>query len=409
MAALLSSDIDGRNFQRKDALVEHRDDCLRMGIKILPPDINQSMLDFAVIDGQIRFGLSAIKACGGEAVQQILDARKSGGKFRDFLDFCERVDVARVNRAMLETLIKSGAFDGWGAARAQLMALIDRALTAGAAVASDRRQGQKNLFDDLEETAQDRPAMELPNIPEWNEREKVFFEKEVLGFFLTSHPLDRVKDELARYCTHTTDQLPELRDRTEVHVGGLIGSIKCSHVKKARSESEPTKFANFDLEDTRGAVRCILWPNDYEKYGSLIEADTIRVLRGFVDRRGGGDEINLIVNEVLQLEDMESKCARSVTIHLDETYSTARLKELRDVARAFPGSCELLFELALRDGERVSLKSHSVRVDSCHEFRQRVQELISPGHVEISFEVPKAKSNPPGYDAHRPIRRRLPR
>src|SRR6185369_5488286 len=167
MAALLSGDIQGRNFQKKDSLVEHMEDCDRMGIEVVPPDVNRSDVDFSVGDGKIFFGLAAIKGCGGSAGEAIMTARKSGGSFRDLYDFCERVDPAGASRATIEALIKSGAFDKLGAKRAQLDAIIDRAVQSGASLAADRKSGQKSLFGGDDDTAAAKPGASLPDIPEW--------------------------------------------------------------------------------------------------------------------------------------------------------------------------------------------------------------------------------------------------
>ena len=245
MAALLSGDIPGRNFQRKDALVEHLEDCQRMDIEVVPPNVNTSEVDFAVSGRQIFFGLSAIKGCSN-AAGAIFAARKADGPFVDLFDFCERVEPTACNRAAIETLIKSGAFDFTGAKRAQLMAVVDRALQAGAAKIADRRSGQKNLFDEVAEEEVSAQPVSLPEIPEWDEREKLLFEKEVLGFYLTSHPLAEYEQTLGTYCSHTTAELSELSDKTEVMVGGMLSSIKLAHVRKAR-EGSGTKYANFDL------------------------------------------------------------------------------------------------------------------------------------------------------------------
>ena len=165
MAALLSSDIPGRNFKRKDSLVEHLEDCQRQQLAVLPPDVNGSGADFTVAEGKIRYGLSAIKACGGAAAGAIADERARGGNYASLFDFCERLDAGTVNRAAVESLVKAGAFDSLGGRRAQLFAALDRALQAGSAAASDRRSGQKNLFGgDEDQSAEAAPAT-CPTFP----------------------------------------------------------------------------------------------------------------------------------------------------------------------------------------------------------------------------------------------------
>ena len=145
MAALLSGDIPGRNFKSKDSLVEHLEDCQRMDVEVVPPDVNRSDVDFAVAGGKILFGLSAIKGCGSGAAEAIVAARRLDGAFTSLFDFCERVDPQACGRAAIETLMKAGAFDSLGAKRSQLMAAIDRAMQSGAAVLADRQSGQRGL------------------------------------------------------------------------------------------------------------------------------------------------------------------------------------------------------------------------------------------------------------------------
>ncbi len=318
MAALLSGDIPARNFKRKDSLVEHLEDCQRMNIEVVPPDVNSSFVDFAVRDGKILFGLSAVKGCGGDASAAIVAAREAEGPFRDLFDFCERVEVSGCNKSTIETLIKAGAFDSLGARRSQLAAVVERALQAGASMAADRRAGQQSLFGMEEDDEAGDVAAALPDVPEWHERERLLMEKEVLGFYLSSHPLAEHATTLRTYCSHKTTELTEIRDRTEVLVGGMLSSIKTSHVRKVRENNPHTKYAMFDLEDLEGTVRCIVWPEEYAEFGELVSADAILVVRATVDRRGGGDEVNLIINELIPLADLDSRYTRGVVIRIDE-------------------------------------------------------------------------------------------
>jgi len=223
MAALLSGDIPGRNFKRKDSLVEHLEDCRRMNIEVVPPDVNTSRVDFTVAHNEIFFGLSAIKACGGTAAEAIAAARNKDGPFTSLFNFCERVDSSLCNRATVETLIKAGAMDSFSARRSQLAAAVDRAIQAGAAVHADRRAGQMGLFDDVEDDSSNDATANLPDIAEWDERQKLAMEKEVLGYYLSSHPLAEYQDILETYATHSTQQAAALPNKTEVVLGGMIG------------------------------------------------------------------------------------------------------------------------------------------------------------------------------------------
>jgi DNA polymerase-3 subunit alpha len=389
MAALLSGDIPGRNFKRKDSLVEHLEDCERMGIEVVPPDVNTSDIDFTVADGKILFGLSAIKGCGGSAAEAIAAARKSDGPFLDLFDFCERVETSACNRSTIETLIKAGAFDSFGAKRAQLMAIVDRAIQSGASALADRRAGQKSLFDGFGDDEEEEVKVELPDIPEWEEKEKLAMEKEVLGFYLTSHPLAEHERKLRSFCSHATDEIADLPDRAEVILGGMLSAIKLAHVKRVRPGATNTKYANFDLEDTAGVIRCILWPEDFAKMGHLVVPDAILVARGALDRRGG-DEANLIVNELIPLDQLDSKYTVGVRIRIDEAqHGTGALQKVREIVRFYPGDRELHISLTLEDGRKVLIKSNSTRVAVDDEMRNRIIDLLGPASFNYLTAPPK--------------------
>jgi DNA polymerase-3 subunit alpha len=387
MAALLSSDIPGRNFKRKDSLVEHLEDCQRMGVVVLPPDVNRSAADFTVAEGKICYGLSAIKGCGATASGAIAAARAAGGPYRSLFDFCERLDPGTVNRAAVESLIKAGAFDSLGAHRAQLSAAIDRAMQAGVAAATDRRSGQKTLFGgdaDQPETG----VTHLPDMPLWDERERLAGEKEVLGFYLSSHPLAEHEKTLAAYCSHTTVEAAELKNRAEVMLGGMLSAIKFAHTKNPKPGS-PSRYAMFDLEDTQGLIRCIVWPDQFVHYEELIKPDVILVVRGAVDKRPGSEEANLIVNEIIPLDDLPSRCTRGVMIRvLEAEHGAEKLEQLHEILRCYPGNCELQLMLCLADGSRVACKCDALRLALSSEMRSRVDQLLGPGNFRLLAAAP---------------------
>lgn len=388
MAALLSGDIPGRNFKSKDALVEHLEDCKRMEIDVRPPDVNSSDVDFAVADGKIHFGLSAIKGCGGAAGEAIVAARKKGGPFRDIFDFCERVDQAGANKTSLETLIKAGAFDALGGRRSQNTAVIERALQSGAALAADRKSGQKSLFGGFEEETTVAPAASLPDVPEWPDREKAQFEKEVLGFYLSAHPLDEYKRTLATYRSHTTADIPGVSERSEVILGGMIAAIKLAATKNPQP-GKPSRYANFDLEDVDGVIRCIAWPEQYAEVGSLIQNDQVLMVRGSIDRRGG-EEANLIVNELIPLDQLEGRYTSGIVVRISETeHGPDTVAKVREIVRTYPGNSELQLVFVLDDGSRVYMRSHRVRIEVTRELRDRLDDLLGAGNLQLITSPPK--------------------
>ena len=359
MAALLTGDIPDRNFTRKDSLIEHIEDCQRMDIEVVPPSVNTSGVKFTVADGKIFFAMSAIKGCGASAAEAIVVERDTNGPFKDLFDFCERIESSLCNRSSIESLVKSGAMDCFGGHRAQLTACIDRAMQSGAAILADKKSGQKNLFggdDEEEETTE--TVTDMPQVPEWEELETLSNEKEVLGYYLTSHPLAQHQDRLDKFCSHKSSGLGPTKDRDRVTLGGMIASIKHSHVKRVRDPNSPTKYAMFDLEDVDGAVRCILWPNDFADQGHHVQPDAIVLVQGAVDKRGG-DEANLIANKIIPIDQVGQSLTSGIRIQIDQQHhGDEGLKKAYEIIRGYPGNRSLQIELVLEDGMRVQMQSN---------------------------------------------------
>ena len=406
MAALLSSDMPNRNFTRKDSTVEHLEDCTRMKIEVVPPDVNRSEPEFAVAEGRIVFGLAAVKGCGHSAAQAISAARAAAGPFRSLFDFCERVDPGTVNRSTIETLIKAGALDSLPGSprRAQLFGAVDRALQSGAAKAADRRSGQMGMFDDLDDDEDDPAAVNLPDVPEWEERDKLAKEKEVLGFYLSSHPLAEFESTLSTYCSHTTVEAAALSDRTgNVALGGMLSAVKFSHTKNARPGS-PTRYAMFDLEDMAGTMRCIVWPDQFVQYAERVQPDAVVVALGTIDKRGGGDEANLIVNQLLTPDEAKSRFTRGIAIRVSEkAHGEEALDKLQEILRGYPGPCEVQLVVFLGDGTRVGLACERPTVTIDDEMRRRVDDLLGPGNFRLLANSPRpTPARPNGRSGARP-------
>ncbi|TWT36871.1 DNA polymerase III subunit alpha [Posidoniimonas corsicana] len=395
MAALLSGDIPGRNFKSKDSLVEHLEDCTRMNIEVVPPDVNRSFVDFAVREGKILFGLSAIKACGGGAADAVVAEREKNGPFADLFDFCERVDPQACNRATVETLVKAGAFDSFGADRARLMAGVERAMQSGASAQADRKSGQKGLFDDAEDEAADDASADLPEAASWPEKEMLTYEKEVLGFYLSSHPLAEYEQILRTYATHTSKSVNNLEHRSEVVLGGMLAAIKMSHTKNPKP-GMPSKYAMWDLEDLDGIVRCIMWPEQFAQFGDQVVGDAIVGIRAVVDRRPGAEEVNLIINELMPVEELETRFTSGVTITVDEDrHGLEGLKTLREIIRGYPGQMPLKLQLSLAGGDGMAILESGRRVTLEAELRRRVDEHLHPGAFRLVSAPPKPSAPPP--------------
>ncbi len=404
MAALLSSDIPGRNFKKKDALVEHIEDCQRMGVEVMPPDVNRSDVEFAVgghhvghhvpmvVVAKIFYALSAIKGCGAAASAAIVKARQSGGPYHSLFDFCQRLDPSQVNRAAIESLVKAGAFDSLGGRRAQWSAMIDRALQGGASAAADRRSGQKGLFADEEEETVETIIKDLPAVPEWEQKDRLAKEKEVLGFYLSSHPLAEHAKKLRAYCSHTTVEAAALKHRAEVMIGGMIASIKHAHTKNPKPGA-PSRYAMFDLEDTEGMMRCICWPEQFAQFGQLIQPEMICVLRGAIDKRAGSEEANMIINEVIPIGDLEARYTRGILVRVvEEAHGVKKLEMLHEILRGYPGECPFELLLWLADGRKISCRCDTFRIANNPEMRGRVEELLGAENFRLITAKPSASN-----------------
>lgn len=398
MAALLSTDIQGRNFKRKDSLVEHLEDCRRLNIDVVPPDVNRSEAEFGVAEGRVLFGLSAIKGVG-VAGAAIAAERRKNGPYRNLFEFCERLDPTQVNRAAIESLVKAGAFDALGGHRAAWMAGVERALAGAAGKQADRRSGQKGLF--LDDDPDPAAEQTLPEARAWSETEQSAHEKEVLGFYLTSHPLAEHADTLRTYCTHHAAAAAALSGGAEVLVGGIISSIKFSQTRNPRAGSNATKYAMFDLEDESGILRTIIWPEEFARYGERVEPDRVVGIRGTIDKRPGSEEANLIVNELLTLDELAQQYTRGIELTLDERrHQPADVDRLYEVLRGYPGNCTVGFIVRLDDGALVRCVSDHFKVALGPEMRERVEETLGPGYFRTVAAPPT-----PAAGGHRNGRR----
>jgi DNA polymerase-3 subunit alpha len=273
------------------------------------------------------------------------------------------------------------------------MAAIDRAMQSGAAVLADRRSGQRGLFDGGGDDAATATNAALPNLPEFPEKEKLAMEKEVLGFYLTSHPLDQHEATLRTYCSHSSAQLPSLEARTEVWVGGMLAAVRFSHTKKPRPGSTQTKYAMWDLEDLDGIVRCIIWPEQFADFQEKVKADAILAVRATIDRRPGAEEINLIVQELIPLDELSARFSSAVLIRVrEDTHGSEILTSLREIVRGYPGTKLLRLRLDLAEGGSVTLDCTKSAVAIDPELRRRVEELLGPGSFRVIGGAPKASS-----------------
>jgi DNA polymerase-3 subunit alpha len=270
MAALLTSETGNTA-----KVVKYINECRDMGIKVLPPDVNASSLNFTPDKDAIRFGLGAIKNVGAGAVESITKARDEKGGFKSLADFCERVDLGAVNKRMIESFIKAGAMDSLEGTRSQQSAVIDRAMEAGQRIWRDRASGQEDLFGALM-MDEEPPAMVLPKIQDWTSREKLTGEKETIGFYVTGHPLDEYREKVKDLATHDTTTTEGLERGVEVAMCGVITGLQ------RKRNKEQKLWATFVLEDWAGTADCMAFAKVYEDLAKDIVEDKAVLIRGSI-------------------------------------------------------------------------------------------------------------------------------
>jgi DNA polymerase-3 subunit alpha len=394
MAALLSSEADESN--RRDEFLDHLNDARRMGLEILPPDVNSSGVEFTVDGKRLGVGLATIKGIGRRAVEAVVQARNKG-PFRSLFDFCDRIDSRTINKGGVESLIKAGAFDSMGARRAQLMAVLPRALQGGSAAQEDRRRGQKSLFGD-DSAADEAPAAtldSLPDVPEWSADEKLAGEKAVLGFYVSGHPLVRHEQLLATYASHQIAALKELSGQHEVVLGGMISGVKFGTTKKP-SRNGNSRMAKFTFEDLSGHTQCVIFPDDLARHGEFVVDDYVCFLVARINTDSGRDQLEPIVSRIVPLERATEQFSKAVVIKLQSgQHNRNHLELLRDAFRRNPGPAEVYLEVARPEGEQVKLRCES-GVGVSRDLLSEVESIVGSGRIRAAAGGNGARANGTG-------------
>ena len=386
MAALLSCGMES-----SDRITEHVEDARRMGLEVLPPDVNRSDVEFSVVplndeNGEekagITFGLGAVKGLGLSAMHALVEEREAHGPYKDLFDITERVDPQYLNRSALDILIKCGALDSLGPSRAQHAAVTDRAVQAAANKARDAAAGQASLFGEEDEADAPEIAASFPDVPDWTRAVKLAGEKEVFGFYLTSHPLTEAGDVITKFATATTRDLGEAEDGVEVTVGGMVGAIKKARTKKP-SRNGNSDYVMFDFEDAEGCVRCIMWPEEFARQGEKVEQEAVLYVKGKVDRRGR--EPNLIVNRLMTPDEAIKEHTRQLAVKFQKgLHAESDLSRVREILGRYPGETDVV--VLIDTGSAEALNGPDGEADGNPEtaaVRTRYR-LSTPGHLRVS-------------------------
>ena len=344
MAALLTTEKDNT-----DKILEYMTDCRSHGIRVLPPDVNESARDFSVVgDGVMRFGLAAVKNVGDAAIDSVVAVRDEGGPFRSLFDFCDRVDARRANKRVIESLIKCGAFDFTKAPRAALLAALDRAMEMASSRQRDRQTGQSRLFD-MPGACAGGPEPELPDVSEWAERQLLAYEKESLGFYITGHPLAAHEELLAQYATSDTASLSEARDNQEVRLGGVTAKLR--EITTRRGE----RMGFVTLEDLKGSAEVVVFSDVYAEAMELIKSDRPLFVVGQAD--ADGESVKIIAKQIMPVEEVSEKLTKSVHFFLSQPEVTPNhLAQLKNVLSRYPGGCPGFVHLIVPDKSETVLE-----------------------------------------------------
>jgi DNA polymerase III subunit alpha len=387
MAALLTSEIS-----KPENVVKYIKECREMGIQVEAPDVQLSDAHFTPHGQAIRFGLTAIKNVGGNAIESILAVRREleqeGKRFTNYWEFCEKVDLRQLNKRVLESLIKAGALDSLGR-RAQLIAATDKAIERAQKSQRDAAQGQVGLFGIFDEGPSSQAKDDLPNVPDWDENQRLQAEKEVLGFFVSGHPLDKYAEKLRNLnvidtatALETKPSPPPRRGQSapenDVAIPGVLVGIK---VGKSKRSGE--MYAQGSLEDTVGKIDIICFPKDYQRLAESLKIEVPVLVKGQL-RAEEDAAPKLSVSSIQPLEDVKIKLPSNIRIRiLLERTSEATLENLRKMMDAVPGPGHVMLSLEQRGEFAVVLEPEALNIAADRGFIDRVEELLGKGMVQV--------------------------
>jgi DNA polymerase-3 subunit alpha len=355
----------------------------RMGIALLPPDANASEENCSIEKGSIRLGLAVIKNVG-QAAEAIIAERRARGAFLSLFDFCKRVDLRRINKKCLESLIYAGALDCLHATRAQLFESIDRALEFGSSFQKDRISGQVNLFDDLfggparEGSVAVAPEPALADVVPWPYNLVLAMEKEYLSFYVSGHPLDRFQDEIRGFATISLkpESLTGVKDGSAVTAGGLITSVK-PHVQR---DGKPMAF--LEIEDFDGSIELLVFGDAYEKFHNLLSEDAMVLVHGTISKRDGEEKPKLRLDNCIALSDAREKLTRSVHLRLHtQGLEKEFLQTIREQCGRDHGDCSLILHLMTAEGNEFRVRARNVKVSASTDSVKLIRGLLGKENV----------------------------
>ena len=386
MAAVLTFEMDNL-----DKLADYIRECRRMKIEVSAPDVNQSGVDFTPMyknaearkrkEGIIRFGLAAVRGVGEKAVEQIIAARRQG-PFQSLFHFCESVDLRTVNKQVIEALIKAGAFDRLGANRAQMAAGLEKAIQIGSDSQADRLGGQMTLFGGRAQSDYSEDHKILPAAAPWPETQMLAYEKQVLGFYVTSNPLSHYAETIDTYSTLNTAQLAESSQGRPVIIGGMIEKVRHNIIKSGRNAG--SRMAVAILEDLQGRVDVVLFPDTFKKFGGLLEEGMVIFVKGRLDHKR--ERPNVIADELIELDQIKRAAGR-VRIKLDAACTTKeKVAMIRSVCEHHKGKLPVYVAIKASGGNVYARLDSALSVQADMDFCRKMRQIVGTENFQLTSQ-----------------------
>ncbi|MCF8009959.1 MAG: DNA polymerase III subunit alpha [Clostridiales bacterium] len=364
MAALLTSIRDNT-----DKVCAYIEECRRMQLGILQPDVNESQEDFSVSGYNIRFGLAAVKNVGLAAVKSIINERVKNGVYSNYTDFCRRQNTHFLNRRLLESLIKGGALDCFNYNRAQLLTVIDTGLSVTQKSQKDKAQGQGSLLDFWQETEESAVEIDIPELEEFSCSELLSYEKDALGLYITGHPLDEFKNAIKYKVSHYVTDLKNLEEGKKITLGGMLTGIK----KITTKNGEPMAFAR--IEDFTGSIEIVIFPSVYKKYQQIIYSERVIMLEGRISING--EELKILADS---MEYLTKKTGEELYIKIDNLDNNL-LKQIQRVLKNFSGSTPVY--LFFSREKKMTKANKEFWVDISMPVMQELKEILGASKVKV--------------------------
>ncbi len=380
IAALMTSERSN-----SDAVIKYMDECRGHGIKVLPPDVNQSDAHFTVSDQSIRFGMAAVKGIGDVAIESIVALRDKEGPYESLYDFCQRVNTGKVNKKVLEALIKCGAFDSTGARRSQMMAVLEDAMEHGWRIQREKADAQMDLFADSN-MGVNLPSLEpkLPDMEEWEENVLLGLEKEALGFYISGHPMDKYRETIEKYASVTSTTLSDTAHGKMVRMGGFMKVLKVHKTKKG------DMMAFCTIEDQTASLEVVVFPELYARTHTLLTEEGIVILEAEVQKTQ--NSVKLLAEKIVPIEQAKEEWTNGILIEVDaKRYDTATLERLKPILQRYPGDCTACLKINLEEDSILVKLPAEYMTSSDPLFFAEVQTLLGQGAIETRCAPIKEK------------------